>query len=180
MKLRIALAKPGHVRFISALVEPLKHPIDLFADQHARQRHGKPLELDRPPQDASENFGGLVIRQCATRDLQFHADEFLGTLKGQRHETADVIGGDHLIFLVAPYRRPVDAFENSEFDYVEIKIVKKSGWPKNRGRQTELENVLLDLSFALPDVDARVAVSTADRIVNKMGHARFQRRIRQV
>src|SRR5260370_13842995 len=80
-------------------------------------------ELHRLAKHAAEDFGGLRIGQLAAGDLQLQADEVLWALKSKRHESADIVGCNSLIWLVGSHKLHQASFE--EFDLFRLPLITR-------------------------------------------------------
>ena len=97
------------------LVEPAEHLVELLAEEKANHRHGELLE-----------FHGLA--QNSTEDL-LRSDELFGAVECQRYKRADVVAGDGLIGFVCANGIHELAFQNPEFDLVDVVVLHQGRGP---------------------------------------------------
>src|SRR5439155_10345586 len=121
----VSATKLGNVCLEAGLVEPAEHLVELFAQHEPNEQHWQLAKPHRFAQNAAENLGGFGIGQRAAGDLQLQADELARSLKGQGRKSADVVSGNRLIGLVSPDRIEQLAFENADFDLVDVVVLHK-------------------------------------------------------
>src|SRR5579864_1619130 len=131
--LRKPLAEAGDVGLEPFVVKPIEHLVKLFAEDKSHHGHGKLLKSHRLAEHAAEDFGSFGVGQFAAGDLQLQSNKWVGALEGQSHKCADVIGGDCLIFFIAPDRVHQFAFQNSYLDLVDVIVLHEGDGPEHCG-----------------------------------------------
>src|SRR5262249_28303501 len=106
-------------------------------------------------------------------DFQLCANELLRPLKGERDKRSDVVSSDGLIGLVSADRIQELAFQDSNFDLIDVVVLHERCGAHHGSRKPQLPNVLLDLPLALPMVDTGVTLGSTDRTVYKVRYARL-------
>src|SRR5215510_10510165 len=180
MNLGIAATKLSDVRLITRIIEPAEHLVELFAEKEPHHRHGKPLKLHRLAENTTENLSGLGICQLASGNLQVHSDEFFGALESQSHKGANIVSSDGLIGFISADRVDQLAFQNPDFNFLDVVGFHEGNRPKDCRRQTEFANILLNLPLTLPMIDAGAPLRSAHGTVDKMLHTGLLCRLRQV
>src|SRR5262245_20632392 len=180
MDLRKPAAKIGNVGLEPRLIEPIEHLVKLAAENDPHHQHRQPLELDWFTEYAAEDVGRLRIGQLASCNLQFLSEQRVRMFKSQRYERSDVVGSNRLIRLVVPDGVHQLAFQNPDFDLLDVIILHEGRGPQDGRRQIQAAYVLLDFPFRLPMVDSRVAFGPSHGTVDKMLEARLLRGVGQV
>src|SRR5215831_7632995 len=138
MNLGIFLVKLGNVRAKALLIEPTEHLIELLTQDKPHQRKREFLKLHWFSKDTAEDLCSFDVRQLAAGDLQFNSDKLLGALECLGCKSTDIIGRDCLIWLVTADWVGQLAFQDSDFNLVDVVILHESGRAEYGCRQTEL------------------------------------------
>jgi hypothetical protein len=162
------------------MIEPVEHLVEFLSEDDADDRKRQSPEFYRLTEHATEDLRRFAIGQLAAGNLERLSDEIPWTLKGERGERSDVIGGDRLKWLLGTNRVHQLAPQNPDLDLIDVVVFHEGRGPQNCRRETQPPNVLLNLPLALPMVDPGIALGAADRAVDEVRDAGLFRCVGQV
>src|SRR5260370_34019841 len=103
----------GNVSLKPRVVKPAKHLVKFLSENYAHHRQRKFLKFHPFPEYPAKNLCRLNVSQVAACNLQFHSDEVLWPVQGQRAKSADVVNRDGLVGFIGPDRIGQRSFDNS-------------------------------------------------------------------